>query len=456
MTRAKLDRFPRAGSMTRVTLSVFACIFLFFSAAAASEQIPAPPQSGPVALVGGVLHPVTGPEIQNGTILLDKGRIVALGRDVAIPQDAVRVDISGKHVWPVLIQAVSNLGLVEIGAVTPTVDAQEIGRINPNVRAERAINPDSERFPVTRANGVGLAACLPEGGLIPGQGALIQLDGWTWEDMTVKAPLCLLVEWPYMGGLSALADKKELQKRQAALDEQLRALEEAFREAGAYKTAREAAGKAGAPFHATDLRWEALLPVLSGELPVWVRANSLAQIQAAVEWAGRLNLKMVLLGGEEAPLAVDLLKAHDIPVIFEPVLRLPSRRDAAYDAPLTAPENLRRAGVRFCIAGNDGGYGNERNLPYHAAMAAAYGLPREEALKAVTLYPAQIMGVAERLGSLEPGKDASLIVTDGDPLEIGTPVEKMYLQGRAIGLGSRHKSLYSKYREKYRQKNGGK
>jgi len=456
MTAFTSNHNLRADKMHRLLSAVIVLCLTAFSAATASEQIPAPPQSAPVALVGATLHPVSGPAIEGGTILFDKGKIVALGREVTLPADAVRIDAAGKHVWPVLIQSISYLGLVETGAVTPTVDSHEIGQVNPNVRAERAINPDSERFPVTRANGVGLAATLPEGGLLAGMGALIRLDGWTWEQMTVKAPLCLVVEWPDMSGLSSLADKKELQKRQAAVAEQLDTLEEAFRQARAYKVAREAAGKAGVPFHATDLRWEAMLPVLNREVTVWVFANSLAQIRAAVEWAERVGVRMVLVGGEEAPLAADLLKSHDIPVIVAPLMRLPARRDAAYDETLTVPEALRRAGVRFCIAGGYGEYGNERNLPYHAAMAAAYGLPREEALKAVTLYAAQIMGVDSLAGSLEPGKMADIIVTDGDPLEISTQVEKMYLDGRDIDLGSHHKSLYAKYREKYRQENVGK
>ncbi len=414
----------------------------------ASAQIPAPPQKAPVALVGGTIHPLTSPDIEGGTILFDRGRIVDLGKEVAIPSDAVVVDIRGRHVYPGLIAAYSILGLVEIDAIRATRDVQEAGRINPNVRAERAINPDSERLPVTRANGIALAAVLPVGGLISGMGALVMLDGWTWEEMTLKAPLCMMVNWPEMGGNTGLAPQKELEKRRENIKKEIEELEKAFGEARAYKAAREAAGMKGVPFHETDVRWEAMLPVLRGELPVWVAANSLQEIEASVEWAERQGVKMVLAGGADAPLAAELLKSRKIPVIVTPVLRLPAREDSDYDEPFTLPAKLFEAGVEFCICGSPSA-GNDRNLPYHAAAAAAFGLPRDEALKSVTIYAAQILGVGDQVGSLEKGKDATLIVTDGDPLEISTQVEKLYIRGRDIDLGNKQKTLYQKYSEKY-------
>jgi imidazolonepropionase-like amidohydrolase len=420
------------------------------AAAPASEQVPAPPQAHPVALVGGTLYPVSGPPIENGTILFDRGRIVDLGKDIPLPADAIRVDIAGKRVYPSLIESSSHLGLVEIDADAPTRDFAEVGEVNPNVRAETAINPDSERLPVTRANGVGLAVSLPAGGLISGMAALIKLDGWTWEEMTLRAPLALVVNWPDMGGYAGLVPAKVLEQRRKNIDQAIETLEKAFRDARAYREAREAAGARGVPFHATDVRWEAMLPVLRGEVPVWINADRLQEIEAAVEFADRQKVRLVLVGGADSWRAADLLKKKDVPVIVTPVLRLPLRLDTACDEPFSLPERLRQAGVRFCIAGGSGS-GNERNLPYHAAMAAAYGLPREEALKAVTLYAAQILGVADRMGTLDKGKEASLIVTDGDPLEITTRVEKLYLQGREVDLGNRQKTLYAKYREKYRQ-----
>jgi imidazolonepropionase-like amidohydrolase len=402
-------------------------LLLLAGTAFASDQIPAPAQKGPIALVGGTVHPVSGPVIERGTVLFDRGKIVEVGENVRIPEGATRVDVSGKQVYPGMIEADSQLGLMEIGAVRGTVDIAELGSINPNVRAETAINPDSERIPVTRSNGIALAAVIPVGGIISGKAAVVMLDGWTWEDMTLKAPAGMVVNWP---------GKKEGREE----------LEKAFRDARAYRAATESAGKKDARPHRADLRGEALLPVLRGELPLLVYVNGARNIEAAVEWADREKVKMTVVGGNEAPQVAELLKRKDIPVIVTPVLREPNRAEAGYDEPYTLAGQLFRAGVRFCIAG-----GEERNLPYHAGLAAAYGLPREEALKAVTLYAAEILGIGARAGSLEKGKDATLTVTTGDPLEPSTVVEKLYIQGRDVDLSDKQKTLYRKYREKYRQ-----
>ncbi len=439
-------------------VQVLTCVLLpggLVSPLFASDQVPAPPQKQPIALVGGTVHTVSGKDLPGATILFDKGKIVAVGRDVEVPADALRIDIRGKHVYPSFIEANSTLGLTEINAVRATRDFAEVGPINPNVRAEVAINPDSEHFPVTRANGVGLAVTHPVGGIIAGRAALIMLDGWTWEEMTLKAPVGMVINWPRMSVISAWWMRQSPEQQRKNIKKNLKTLEKAFEEAKAYLVAREAAAARGDLFHKFDARWEAMIPVLKGELPVFISANDIKQIEAAVDFADRWKLKMVLVGGADADRAIDLLKRKQIPVVVTPVFRLPSRRDDPFDAPFALPAKLYEAGIPFCIAGGSS-MGNERNLPYHAAKAAAYGLPKEEALKAVTLYPAQILGVADRVGSLEVGKDATLFVADGDPLEIPTQVEMLFLQGRRIDLNNKHKMLFHKYREKYRQKKGAK
>jgi len=428
-------------------------LMLFSFEVQGSDQIPAPPQKHPIALTGGTIHTVGGGIIHNGIIIFDKGKITDLGSALTVPTDAVRIDISGKHVYPGLIESVSQLGLAEINAVRATLDYRETGTINPNVRAETAVNPDSERIPVTRSNGIALAVVAPAGGLISGKAALMMLDGWTWEDMTLKAPVGMVINWPRMRATQAYGKQKSQDKHREQIKKQLDALEKTFRDARAYKTARDAAGQKGIPFHKTDVRWEAMIPVLNRELPVWIRANSIQEIESAVDWAGREQVNMVLVGGADSPAAADLLKRNNIPVIVTPVLRLPNRRDADYDEQFTVPLKLYSAGIPFCIAGGNG-MGNDRNLPYHAAMAAAYGLPKNEALKSLTLYAAQILGVDDRTGTLEAGKDATMIVTDGDPLEITTHVEKLYIQGREVDLNNRHTTLWHKYSEKYRQSEG--
>ena len=386
---------------------------LCMTAGAGAAEIPAAKQSGPIAIVGGTIHTVSGATIENGTILFDKGKIVAVGAQVEIPAGAERIDARGKHVYPGMIDARSSIGLTEIGAVRATNDMSESGSINPNIHAEVAVNPESEIIPVTRANGIPVVVTMPDGGAISGTAAAIELDGWTWEDMTLRAPLGLVVNWPSMTINRAWWERRTEEEQKKARDKQLNEIRSAFRDARAYMKAKLAESQPGIPYHKTDLRWEAMIPVLEGKIPVLASAEEIQQIQSVVAWAEQENVKLVILGGYDAWMAADLLKARNIPVVVQPVHRTPWRRWEAYDEPAILPKKLFDAGIRFCIAG-EAGASNERNLPYHAATAASYGLPKEEALKAVTLYVAEIFNLADRIGSLEPGKDATLIVTSGE------------------------------------------
>ena len=421
------------------------------SQAIASDQIPAPPQDRPIALTGATIHTISGETIQDGIILFDQGVITAIGTDVKIPDEAEVIELPGRHVYPGLIAANGTLGLIEISAVRATLDFSETGDVNPNVRAEAAFNPGSELLPVARANGTTLALSVPTGGLISGTSALMMMDGWTWEDMVIKAPVGLHIDWPDMRIFSNAKKSEQDQKKER--DDQIEKIYQAFADARAYMKAKEGESLKGVPYHDTDSRWEAMIPVLKGEIPVFVAADEIRQIEAAVDWASEEDIKIVIVGGYDAWRVTDLLKEKDVPVVITEIHRLPARRWEGYDTPFTLPLKLHEAGVRFCISGVGSSFdaANERNLPYHAATAAAYGLPKKEALKSITLYPAEILGVSELVGSLEVGKDATLIVTDGDPLEIITQVEMEFIQGREIDLSSRHTQLYEKYREKYRQ-----
>jgi len=437
--------------------------------ARASDEVPGAPQHGPVLLVGGDVYTVSGDVIRGGQVLFDQGKIVAVAKDVQAPSDVKRVDVSGKRVYPGLFAAGNDLGLTEVRSVRGTLDAEEIGDLNPNARAEVAVNPDSELIPVARANGVLLNLTAPEGSVIPGTSAVIQLDGWTWEDLTVKAPVAMHMAWPRMAPVTRSRRVREGPEEQTKRrDEQLKALDQAFADARAYLAARkatagegEAEGKAStarAPRRTADFdaRWEAMLPLLERRLPLVVEADEVRQIEAAVAFAAREKVKLVIFGGYDAPLCAELLKAHDVPVIVNGVHRLPLRADSPYDEPFTVPDRLREAGVKYCITlAHRFGGSDVRNLPYHAAAAAAYGLPADEALKAITLYPARILGVADRVGSIEPGRDATLIVTDGDILEPATHVEQAFVQGRGVDLSSKHTRLWQKYREKYRRQGDG-
>jgi imidazolonepropionase-like amidohydrolase len=429
----------------------------------ASDEVPGAPQHGPVLLFGADVYTVSGDVIRGGQVLFDQGKIVAVAKDVQAPSDVKRVDVSGKRVYPGLFAAGNDLGLAEVRSVRGTIDAEEIGDLNPNARAEVAVNPDSELIPVARANGVLLNLTAPEGSVIPGTSAVIQLDGWTWEDLTLKAPVAVHLAWPRMAPATRSRRVREGPEEQTKRrDEQLKALDRAFADARAYKAARKtgrsgavngAKGQAAAGRAADfDARWEAMIPLLEGRVPLVVEADEIRQIEAAVAFAAREKVKLVIFGGYDAPACAELLKAHDVPVIVNGVHRLPMRADSPYDEPFTVPDRLREAGVKYCITlAHRFGGSDVRNLPYHAAAAAAYGLPADEALKAITLYPARILGVADRVGSIEPGRDATLIVTDGDVLEPATHVEQAFVQGRAVDLSSKHTRLWQKYREKYRR-----
>jgi imidazolonepropionase-like amidohydrolase len=437
----------RFASLLRTTFMA-TLLWLPSSAIVASPEVPGETSGRAIAVVGATVHPVSGKSLDNATLLVRKGKIIAIGAKVRVPNGAITIDATGKHVYPGMFDAYTDIGLVEVNAVRATRDQRETGSINPNVKSWVSVNPDSEIIPVTRSNGVLLALSAPSGGLISGQSAVVQLDGWTWEDLTVRPEVGMHVNWPRMSPIidwevEATA-KEQIESRDKALDQ----LRQTFADARAYEKAR----RADDGIHPSDLRWEAMLPVLRGDLPLIVDADDIQQIQAAVAFAEQQKVKLIIYGGYDAPSCTELLKKHKIAVIVGGVYRLPRRRSEPYDTPFTIPAKLHEAGVRYCISGSGRfGASNVRNLPYHAAMAAAFGLPRDEALKAITSYPAEILGVAGRVGTLQRGRDATFIITDGDPLETTTQVEAAYIQGREVDLNNRHKRLWKKYEEKYRR-----
>lgn len=399
-----------------------------------------------MVLTNATIHPVSGPVIEKGTLVFDGGKITAIGKDVARPAGAEVIDLAGKHVYPGLFEPLNDVGLVEINSIRATMDAQELGQLNPNVRAVVAVNPDSEIIPVTRSNGVLVTLAAPIGGLMSGRSGVIQLDGWTWEDMTVKSDVALHIQWPQSAG-GGRRGRGGSEEAPATTERGVEVLRQALADARAYLAARKAD-----PNFPRDARWESLEDVLAGKLPIIVQADDIRQINAAVAFAEREKLKLIVSGGYDAPQCSALLKKHDIPVIVGGTYRLPRRRSDGYDAAYSVPAELQKAGIRFCISARGRFGANQvRNLPYHAAAAIAFGLPADEALKAITLYPAQILGVADRLGSLEAGKDATIFVSDGDPLETPTQITQAWIRGRKVDLNDKHKTLYRKYEEKYRQ-----
>lgn len=401
-------------------------------------------QAETVALVGATVHPMSGPSVSGATIVVREGRIVSVGTGTP-PAGARVVDLAGKHVYPGYVLANSILGLTEISAVEVTNDFAETGPLNANIRGEVAVNPDSELIPVARVNGVTSAQVVPQGGAVSGTSALLRLDGWTWEDMTRRTPVGLHVRWPRMTISRAWWETRSEEDQKKQREEAVKAIGRAFDEARAFRAAQRAAGQPGVPRHDRDLQWEAMARVVDGEVPVFLHASSLAQIRAGLKFLDDQGIrKAVLVGGADAWRVADELKRRDIAVITGSTLDTPGRDHEPYDEAFVLPARLAKAGVRFAI-GDDGNASNARNLPYVAAMAAAFGLPAEEALKAITLYPAQILGVADLVGSIAPGKAADFIVCDGNPLEITTKVEQVWIDGRAIPMESRHTRLFEKY-----------
>ncbi len=419
-------------------------IVLFSVETYASNEVPGAAQTKPIALVGGTIHTISGETIADGTVLFEKGKITAIGTAIPLPSDTQKIDVQGKHVYPSFVDAYTQLGLTEISSVRATLDSREGGSFNPNVESWVAVNPDSELIPVTRANGVLLALSAPTGGLIAGRSSLIQLDGWTIEDLVVRKDIGMHLRWP--SERASPSSDSEKGAENAPRESSQKALRDFFDNCREYQKARTA----DAERHPIDLRFESMLPVLDRKLPMIISADEIRQIQAAVGFALEQKIRIVIYGGYDAGECASLLNEHHIPVIVSGTYRLPMHVSDPYDTAYTLPARLQKLGVPYCIAsvGKFAGTG-VRNLPYHAANAAAFGLAVEEAIKSITLYPAKILGVDDRVGSLEVGKDATLFVCTGDPLDVSVSIDTAFVQGRRVELNDRHKRLWRKYEKKY-------
>lgn len=437
-------------------LSCLTILSLAASTALAQDLgVKAAPQSKPILITGATVHPVSKPPIENGVVHFAEGKLAFVGSQAEWNEHlkAIRlvapetIDAKGKHVYPGLIGAQTQLGLTEFQSVRAMQDTNEAGSITPEVRAVVAVNPDSTLIPVTRTNGELIAAVFPGGGTIAGRVGVIRLDGWTWEEMSIKPDAGLVVEWPMMRTVTAWWNNTPEEEQLKNIRQSLHVIDRAFATAKSY-----AAAKAADPATPVDLRWEAMHSVLpgDGQLPVFVSAGSMDQITAAISWATPLGLKLVIVGGSEAPMCAELLKTHNVPVIVLGTHGFPRREDGDFDESYSLPSKLEAAGVKWCMASGEE-TAHERNLPYSAGRAAAYGLPKDAALRSITLSSAEILGIADQYGSLDAGKSATLIITDGDPLEMTSHVTAAYIDGRAIDLSTKQTKLAEKYREKYKQ-----
>ncbi len=398
-------------------------------------------------ITGATVHTVAGAAITNGQVLVRDGKIAAVGS--AIPAaEAKQISLAGLHLYPGLIALNTDLGLAEIDAVRATVDSREVGEYTPDVYSWLAVNPDSELLPVARANGVSHFEAVPVGAVVSGYSGLLALDGWTTEQMVANKAVALQAFWPSANLDPTPREKsrdpakwKSLEDQAKERQEKLRQLDEFFAEARAYAKAKSG----GKDFQIVPA-WEAMLPVVQGEVPVTIHAEDMRQIRTAVAWATTNKVRMILADSLDAWRVADLLATNQIPVIFNHVFSLPPRGEDNYDVQFRAAMVLNKAGVKIAFSG--GGAALVKNLPYTAAQAVAFGLPADEALKAITLYPAQIAGAAERLGSIEVGKDATFFATTGDVLDIRSNVKRMWIGGKEVSLESRHTRLYEKYRSR--------
>lgn len=439
-----------------------------------------PAAAGAYVIVGAVVHGPSGQPLTNRVVVVDKGKIAGIhegqlsdkegvhstGKDhdflsvksgndvtlVPVPRGTQIVRADGMHLYPGMIDAATVIGLTELGSARETQDFAEGGDFQPDLRASTGVNPDSELIPVTRANGVLAVVTRPMGGIVAGQSALINLAGWVPREMVVVDPVALNVEFPvgvpsFSGDPTLPIIGRAIARKQR--EEKLRRLKELFQLAVAYDDARkQTKGRPANP------RLEALVPYARGKKPVVIQANRKPEIVEALKLADELKIKVILSGAVEAWKVAAELKKRDVPVIVGPLMTMPQEQYDPYDSPFACAAKLREAGVRFCI--RSAGSSNTRNLPYEAAMAVSYGLPPEEGFKAVTLYPAQILGVADQLGSVEAGKRANLVLADGDILQASTQVKALFVDGKPLPPESKQTKLYERYRERLREVKEGK
>ncbi|MFU8860204.1 MAG: amidohydrolase family protein [Cyclonatronaceae bacterium] len=428
--------------------SKLAMVLLVFYSAAAVGQITEKPEFGKFALVGGTVHTITNGTFENGTVLINGNLIEYAGSATSFDSGYTVIDASGKHVYPGFIDAGTRLGLVEISAVPVTADDAELGNFNPHMKAFTAINPAAVAIPVTRVSGVTTVLSYPSSGIIPGKSTLINLYGYTPDSMAVIRDAAMHLNWPAYGRRGWWDSRSDDDIRRQ-YERDLKQLNDYLEEAKSYhemmvQYETEPAGKTK-PSRNADM--DAMRAVFNGELPVIISVDREKDILNAIEWIkSNIHINAILSSVAEGWRVADQIAEAGIPVIVGPVLRTPSRGYDNYQRPYQNAGMLASAGVLVAI--QTAQTENVRNLPYNAGYAAVYGLGREEAIRAVTINPARMLGVDHIIGSLEKGKLANLFVSDGDPLETMTRIDHVFIRGFNIPMVSRHTQLHQEYIER--------
>ncbi|HUR65572.1 MAG TPA: amidohydrolase family protein [Chitinophagaceae bacterium] len=417
-----------------------------------SNVLPAPSQKGTMYVKNAIIHVGNGTVIENGIIQIKDGKIEKVGKDISIPAGANVQDVNGKHIYPGLILPTSNLGLVEISAVRASNDSREIGDMNPNVRSIVAYNTDSKVINTLRSNGILAANIVPQGSFLAGSSSVVQLDAWNWEDAAVKTDAGMhlympsLMPRPRFGGGGGAGGPSATPQPDPVKEgfEQIEKLKGFFREAKAYN--------GSSAKDETNLKYKAVENLFSKKQKFYVHANTVRQMLAALDFVKEFDFDMVIVGGSESWQLADLLKQHNVSVILQQMHSLPTTTDDDVDQPYKTAAILQKAGVLFAISDDDN-QTRGRNLPFNAGTAVTYGLTKEEALAAISLNAAKIMGVADKTGSIEAGKEANFIVSSGDILDMSTSnVTDAFIKGAKINLDDKQKQLNDRYEQKYELK----
>ena len=435
---------------------IFLCFALFtinFSLFAQSDgsQQNLLGKAGTFAIKGAKIITVSGETIENGTVVIKDGKILSVGATASIPGDAQVIDGKGLSVYPGMIDASTNLGLVEIGlSADPTVDVAESGDMNANAKAIVGINPHTSHVNVTRVNGITTVMSSPTGGIISGQTAVINLWGSTQAEMAIVPLHSLAINFPRISTFAGFFGGPQIDYNEAVKqrDKRLEDLKKVFRDAAEYARIKDAYDKDKTLVSpATNTKMDAMIPYIRGEKPIMFTAERERDIRGVAKFVEEMKVKAILVGGQDAWKAADVLKKNNISVIYTNIYNLPVQDDDAFDYLFEAPSKMQKAGIKFCIStGNDGA--EVRDLPYHAGLASAYGLSQLDALKSVTIYAAEILGVSDKIGSIEVGKLANIVVTDGDMLEPRTNIKYLFINGRLLPLTSRHTELFERFKDR--------
>lgn len=429
---------------------IFSFLFLL-TALVGVAQVPTPagPQTKPILITGATIHTGTGQVIENGAVAFENGKITYVGATSSAPADRARFDVvnaQGKHVYPGFIMTNSILGLVEIESFRATADNTETGVFNPNVRAQISYSTDSEITPTYRFNGILLAEITPQGGVISGTSTVMQLDAWNWEDATYAKDAAVHLNWPSrLRGRFDFETFTFVTEPNGDYAKTVDELTTFFNDAVGYSKLSP---------KTVNLKMDAMQGILNGSQALVIHASTSKEIVEGVKFAQSFGVKRIaVVASSESLKVAGFLKDNSIPVIIPMVHDLPARADEDVDLPYALPARLSKAGVTVAFSHNDA-IARGRNLPYYAGTAVAYGMDKEEALKAITLNPAKILGIDKTVGSLEIGKDATLFISEGDALDFrGNKVSDSFINGRKTILYNKQQILYDQYSKKYGHKN---